>query len=275
MHGSYAFMRRYFGLSAFMSLSELRVLNATLQYTLFPHTIEDRRHMQSLMRRPEACDIQVVMNAGAMYCDGDYCTKNWTGLYASMRPLFQRLHHSDPFLDLVPSPYVVKQNYHLMVAWHLRTGDISLHKGDTPFFKNIYSSLESASQLASCTLHHFFFWGGQSFAKHISQTPPDGFAFLSTFIPNATYISSNHPEIDLHFFSKADVLVGSGSSFVHAAAFVAPPSLIYIEVPPKESMQLYDAAWGTYHLPNSVIVDLSGNLQGTIHDLGHRMSTIV
>ena len=122
-----------------------------------------------------------------------------------------------------------------IVAWHIRTSDRPLHVNDTDFFNNIHNHLVVAATCAGVSLLHFFFSGDVGAPSVISNVPPPGFAFLTSIMPNATYISSSTAEVDVFHFTTSHVLVGSGSSFAHAAAFAS--SVIYIEVPPKEDPQ--------------------------------------
>ena len=139
--------------------------------------------------------------------------------------------------------------------------------GDQAFFAAALANLEEAAKQAGVLLTHFFFHGDVN--RAYGDKPPGGFEFLQELLPGAVFVSSMRAELDFHSLCAADVLVGSGSSFAHTAATVAPARLIYLEHPPKEYYYLEVRAanntidvsfWATYHLNTSLTIEYNGSM---------------
>jgi len=271
-HGAYPYLRRLFGLYKFLSLSEFKAVNASFARALQTRQVASREELYALFSNTSACHFQVDIQASSkVYCNNGYCFDRWPGVYAEMQPFFRHAPVLDVTLSLAAQYFNISSVDVRNVVWHLRVSDLPLHKNDTTFFSNLSRHIISAAEHASLRLNFYFFYGDKSYPNHIGHEPPDGYKFLSQMVPGAVYVSSNRYEVDLYHFVKADILVGSGSSFVHAAATVAPERLIYIEVPPKESKALYDDACRTFHLQDVVIADMTGAVCISINKLGELM----
>lgn len=274
-HGSYPLMRRALNLYKFMSLSEFRALNISLQkisfsrrsdfYNYFSQnyteyaSYENFRNYTTYVQdaRPKKCFLEVsVSTAKPDYCEGKHCFLRWPSAYARLYNVLASTFAAPKEGEINFFKNVARR--YKVVAWHLRSGDMILHAGNAEMFRNIYSALQHSARCARKQLSFYFFTGDANVISNITTVPPAKFMFLSTIIPSATYITSNRAEIDMLHFMRSDVIVGSGSSFPHTAAMVGPKRILYVEVPPKENASLDNPSWWTYHLPNAVVADQRG-----------------
>jgi hypothetical protein len=262
IHGGYPYLRRGFGLHAFLSLSELNALDLTLT----SQSAASRASVYSLLGNKNVCNIKVLIESSSRhFCDGKWCFQNWPRVYEEMRPIFSSIYKPDwaagiASLHTHPAMSAFKTHEHKNVVWHLRASDITLHANDTRFFQNIYRTLVTCSQRSNVQFKHWVFHGEVGVVNNVGAKAPKGFEMLEQIIPSAQFVASSRPEIDLFYFSKADVLIGTGSSFPHTAALVAPSTLIYFEHPPKESNEIGSVPWSTYHLSNSFVITAEGKM---------------
>lgn len=213
---------------------------------------------------PSRCWLAVtVQSSEDGFCDGAICIVAWPGIFARAAPLFRALWRPEPALALVADyfgPARARPGGARVVAWHVRSGDISLHAGNAPFFAGVRAALDAAAAVAGGPpLVHYFLTGDHNAAPSVSSTPFKGYEFLGAAVPGATYVTSNRWDADFAAMAAADVLVGSGSSFPIAAAAVAPPRLVWLEPPPKEWPRL-PLAPATYALPGAIPVGGDGSL---------------
>jgi hypothetical protein len=147
-----------------------------------------------------------------------------------------------------------KQNRELVVAWHVRYGDITLYPD-----RAAWVQLVNSVQL--CTSHvktqDFFFS-----ERPISQEDSifgflfeiEGFKF--TYVPGLSAADT------FKYLSAADMLVHTGSSFVSAAGSVADSSQVFVYSRPKETAALNDAYYWAYFQNENI----PAQLNGTFHD---------
>lgn len=252
LHGGFPYFRRLFGLHAFLSLSEFQALKANVSQV----TCSNRKELYAALK---ACSVVCKIDSSSRsFCEGDWCFKTWPGVYAEMQPVFRSLFLRNSWpVPLQPLPCSMK--YTRCVVWHLRNSDILLHENDSRFFERVYNTLTSIAKQSSVDIRIYFFFGDKGVNDSVSVNPPHQYDFLS-FIPNALFVSSSRPDVDLLLFTKANVLIGTGSSFVHTAAVIAPEQLIYLEHPPKESNVVGSTPWRTYHINSSVILHYNGTI---------------
>lgn len=260
------YVRQFFGCCSFLSYSELQLQ----QLSLTQWEAESRAAFYSKFINSHSnstCNVAVTMYAATgHFCEGNWCFQQWPGVYNEMRPVFQQLHRNDQARMMFANYFTghASNATHRNVVWHIRIGDIKLHADDAHFFSNIYSSLGRVSQEVGAVLTHFFVCGNKSQPTTASSEPPVGYGFLKKVAPGAIFVSSNKDDVDMYHFVKADILVGSGSSFPMIAAMFAPSNAIYLEPPPKESQKLFDEAWQTYHLNDSITVGSDGSMNATV-----------
>lgn len=267
VHGSYVLLRRLFNLYRFLSLNELGGLHLPLNETRVANRSEFYSKLSTFTTE---CNFQVVVSAATDdFCEGHYCFYRWPGVFSEMRQYFTLHQHVDWAPKLKYNYYQLVSNTSKIVAWHLRTSDFHLHAGDVVFFQNVIALLHNASDCSQMSFQLFFLTGDKGMNDEVTRKPPHGFDFLPNLVPDALFITSAHAEVDLYHMLAADVLVGSGSSFAHAAATVANDRLIYIEVPPKENMTIGSGPWQTYHLPHAIVVDQAGIMLNSNVSLCH------
>ena len=241
IHDSYRHIKDMMGLSKVLSLSD--VVRVPGLKMLSVSSREDFLQKYALEFKDQ-CNILVKTNlANSESCrslDGTHntwCFVSWPGAYQRARHLLQNRNPSARQQPLFA-------NYSsLIVAWHLRCGDITLHKDDSLFFENI-NSIFNASPV---DVQHFFF----------SKRCDGQFDFLRKIYPSAVFVDTDLGSTIQHL-QAADVLIHTGSSLAAAAAVSAPSTQLYFQSPPKE-MQ---AAVQTYGLLSAISIDSRGLLLG-------------
>lgn len=261
-HGRYPYFRTIFQLKEFYAASDLKHLNLTLSYISF----ENRSSVYKFFARnsSQTCNVVGVISTGnGVFCDGTFCFRNWPGVYQEMQPLFNQVHKLEQVYALsvrTSAYYTPIFRPAIRVVWHVRASDISLHKNDVTFFENLASCFRKVANTTRAVMKHVFLTGDHNSSQQVSAQPPPGFEFLSGTFKGAMFSSSRKADVDLFYFTTADILVSTGSSFAHTAALLAPPSLIYIETPFKGGGDVGTTYWETMHLKNAIIASNNGTI---------------
>jgi hypothetical protein len=105
------------------------------------------------------------------------------------------------------------------VVWHVRTGDIALHKNDRAFFARVADTVAPA--LAGLPVQHIVTYEGPSDAPL-----PAGFAFLPEVLPGMRTLPLSSTHTAYLVMAAADVLVTTGSGFAELPALLGAPGLV-------------------------------------------------
>jgi hypothetical protein len=148
-----------------------------------------------------------------------YCFSAWPGAFSRARLFFQRaIRYTMPqSANETPHFREARNSRELVVAWHLRCGDIVLG-ASTNFFVNIRNKIAAA---------------GVPSRDFLVRSNCSNFDYVQNILPSAVVVSGGVEEAMRHM-SSADVLVHTGSSMAAAAGIVAASPQLYIHVAPKE-----------------------------------------
>jgi len=197
-------------------------------------------------------DCGIVVKADANSCHQVNCFHSPT-----MSLLFQHLapcmrHVADEYGSWSRrNPFPSSDTFN--VVWHVRVGDIELHRPGDHFYTNVYAGIREALEQFSQVEHTFFgAW------HHLSEEELNEYNsfFLDTF-PNAALANATTEETLLHMM-HCDLLVGSGSSLPLVAVLFSQKPL-YIN---SESQKPGHHGWG--FLPDYFNDGLTADLSGTI-----------
>ena len=119
------------------------------------------------------------------------------------------------------------------VAWHIRSGDISLHQGDADYFDNTRAALEVAARAVGMPVAHHVF------AERDLRGRP-GYEFLAR-LDNVTFVGDTTLLETIHHMAHADVVVETGSSMTSMVHAIADGPL-FVYGCPKEGcdVRVYD-----------------------------------
>lgn len=193
-----------------------------------------------------------------------WCFLSKFGAFNLAKSYFRKLYRpSDyaPAFDVYNSSVA---NREIVVAWHMRTGDISpvvnkafysiLSKSSSEmYFANVFNQLNTIFEGRKLQLYVF------------SEGPLDGFELLNKYSP--VYVDYLDVPDTLYHFIKADVLVCSGSSFPIVGALYS--TNIVLQSKPKEGVR------GIYELAEHAILDDNGIIvRPELEVLTHRAKAI-
>jgi hypothetical protein len=243
--------------SAYVDLKSILNLNEFMSYSTFvgsvgkntkTYIIRSREEFLNLMLglgKNEICNITVIVKlATAVGCNGNWCFLEWPGAYQRAKTYFEN-HHKTSNHSWASTRLVLYHQYFfsktLIVAWHIRCGDIVVTRSRS-FFENINQLFVEANAL----VHHFFF----------SERVCSEFSFVSDVFKNSTFLTLSLTDTVL-YLQTADVLVHMGSSLTPAAYISGPQTGLFFESQPKE---LISGAVETYHILSAINFDLDGRL---------------
>lgn len=138
---------------------------------------------------------------------------------------FNRKTHIKPFFFEIKT---------INIVWHLRIGDISIHKNDSLHYETIYIRL--VNLLKRFQINLFFIY------ECSTCDLENGFSFLKTF-KNANFktmfISNLSILQSFNAMVQSDILITSGSSFSYAAALLSKNIVIFTENKAIECPECY------------------------------------
>lgn len=248
--------------SAYVDFKSILNLNEFMSYSTFvgsvgkntkTYIIRSKEEFLNLMLglgQNEICNITVIVKlATAVGCNGNWCFLEWPGAYQRAKTYFENHHKTsnhrwDSTRLVLYHPHF--SNKRLVVAWHIRCGDIVVTRSKR-FFVNINEVFVQAEVL----VHHFFF----------SEHTCSEFSFLSDIFVNSTFLTLSLSDTVL-YLQNADVLVHMGSSLTPAMYITGPQSGLFFESQPKELMfsTANFLAIDTYHILSAVNFDLDGQV---------------
>jgi len=219
MHGSHAWM------VAFLNLLEGEHKYSDVETKYMPTLLRVRSLKETtLLAKSKLSHCNTLFWGSDGICDGS-CFKD-TGLhFDAVKWIFRA--------KFMRSRYVPKSEllYHVTdynIAWHIRVGDIELHKSDETFFQSILSQILPALQfLKSGTIRHYVF-------ADCEVCPPPGYYFLEDLLSHPVHVANMDAEDTMYHFVNADMVVETGSSFTTIAHTVATKP-VFIFTCPKES----------------------------------------
>jgi hypothetical protein len=171
---------------------------------------------------------------------------------------------------------------YLVVAWHIRNGDITLTDGGRERFRRLTAAVSiGVGACNAAEVRHFILC-----ERPIQRDDP---VFADLFsLPGLARSSENdrisggastppfvlwdmEPDESFAYLAGADVLVHTGSSFAVAAATVADPTQVFVYSPPKETASWAKEAGGRLEDDDSYkVYRLEGNIpaqaDGTMRD---------
>lgn len=240
-HGSYSWAVSYFGWSILPTIDAVRSTYSNLTRVTVRNWDEAyiyRDHCHVILESCDQCCAD--MTAVPMLFETGWCfgrrTHVYNGFRLEARHLFFRYGNS------ASSPSVFRDSWShnaLVVAWHVRDGDLILNYGHD-YFSIVYNQL--ALVMHGLSFNIFFF------SENLLSPQ---FDFLHTF--NASFVSHLDVQSTLHHFVHADVLITSGSSFPSVAAVYSTGAIV-LQAFPKESRV------GTYELPGEGFIARNGTI---------------
>lgn len=198
----------------------------------------------------EACNITVIANlATAVGCNGNWCFLEWPGAYQRAKTYFKN-HHKINNQSWDSTKLVLYHSYFLsktlVVAWHIRCGDIVITRSKS-FFVNIHQIFVEANVF----VHHFFF----------SERVCSEFSFLNNLFIDSTFLTLSLTDTVL-YLQNADILVHMGSSLTSTAYITGPQTGLFFESQPKE-LSFFTTSFlviDTYHMLSAINFNLDGQV---------------
>lgn len=105
------------------------------------------------------------------------------------------------------------------IAWHLRVGDITPHKGDDAFFRAIYGYIANATSGIGVKVNHYIFTEDR-------RWPIAGYGALAELLDAPVLLNHLSSEHTMYHWVNADMLVETGSSFTLMAAESSPKPVV-------------------------------------------------
>ena len=165
---------------------------------------------------------------------------------------------------LVRNPFDDSRSF--TVVWHIRLGDVLLHRVGDKFYQNIYSGLEEFLDDFNKVEHVFVgAW------NMISQDERKDYeTFISRIVPNSIFADLS-TEATFLYMMHADLLIGSGSSMPSVAALFSN-KVVYINSEPTKPGH---TGWGFLgeYFPDGLTADSSGNLLHHVSEIRARFSS--
>lgn len=210
-HGSYSWFRSFLPLSKteytwaeYQSKMATLGIKNTVQKITFDEIPNGENHSQ--------CNI--FLSASSRSCcvnnqikDNCWCFTALYGAYDQIQWRLKEAHALSTFQTTL-DVYDGLENK-IIVAWHIRTGDRTLHRGNKAYFETITSQIVALS--VGIPLEIFF----------IGENVKTEFSFLESICFNhsktCTYPKMKSDNSFYHLV-HSDVLITSGSSFAYAAA---------------------------------------------------------
>ena len=241
-HGAYPEFRELLSLDSLPYDSELN--HSRLQYYRVQSRDQFVQNYFSTFRH--MCNVIVYAsigheNACHNHFGKSWCFEAWPGAFERARvhllPRYPPLNATS--LGLFEA---ADRRRALTVAWHVRCGDVTLHR-DADFFRNLRALIRSSG----LDFQDYIFW----------QRCDSKFHFLLDLLPSANIIDTDTATALKHM-KGADVLVHTGSSFPVSAAVAAPKPQLFFQSNPKENN---DGAQRTYSIKVAVNVADDGSLE--------------
>lgn len=274
---NYPFLRRLFNLYAFLWTMEAgiqldgdkQVVGMGTRYGSFT-PLSATSVPQALGLIKSGCGHVVGLLTGWARCihdasgELDFCTMSGVpGAFQKARPIIAQLYATGyyPFLPLSGFRDTLESRpSFLIVVWHIRNDDITLHDSDIPFWTNLVQGVLAG--LDGVPADHCV----------LSQNPIPSddphYGFLHHMLGfKWTNLHGLTVDAAVHHMAAADVLVHTGSSFSLAAGLAADPSQVAVFCLPKESKTIGDPPYVTYWLEDSIPVQVDGSL--AVADVSH------
>jgi len=216
------------------------------------YSIKNREEFISLMKNiylKQGCNFSIHVSMGKKNsCNNQFCFSNWPGAYQRSKLFFKKNQNiQNQVLDKANLVLFHEHflNKRLVVAWHIRCGDIVISRSEM-FFININNLITDSN----VSVHHFFF----------SERTCSEFDFLSKIFVNATFLTLNIDWTVL-YMQYADILIHTGSSLPQTIYITGPQNGLFFESKPKE---LDKGSIETYHFLSSVNFNLDGNIDALL-----------
>lgn len=140
------------------------------------------------------------------------------------------------------------------VAWHLRTGDITLLQGNRTYFEHLWRQIQTIT--AGLPIRVFFFSSNAAAVKG----PPPGFGFLPAVIPGARFVSHLDPPATMYHLVTASMVIETGSSFPAIAHEISTHPLFLFGEPKELLLGQSSESAAVYATSEVVPVSLNGTV---------------
>jgi hypothetical protein len=257
---SLMYIRRLFDFRLFFSSSDLGVQTRNRELVL--GTVQTKwgifsvRHSNDIDHAANLansdCNQIIELRSGYMRCvdriSGNltYCVMDAfnSGAWESSRKIFRMLYERGQMFHSPLDLFHADDDQTIVVAWHVRNGDINLNVNPT-FWNNLIRTIKDST--ISMTIEHYVIC-----EKDLRGGP---FAFLYDIFQFSLLVDLP-PDVSIHYMANSDILVSTGSSFSILAALLASPDQIHFFSEPKEGT----TSEKVYQLSGSIPVLIDGTI---------------
>ena len=260
MHDSYVNMKEELGLQHILHLSDIKNIEGFQIYNLYSREEFLQKYFSDFKHK---CNLLVTMFLGGSnscknkHKQDSFCFTAWPGAFQRARNFLQNNNNNNndnnnntlgSLRRIIPNTL----QHLLVVAWHIRCGDITLHMDNRLFFENI-GVLFSDTEKKYGVEHKHIFLGKQCNTQ---------FEFLKQIFSTALFMMDTDLVSTLRYFREADILIHTGSSFTVAVATSGPKNTqLFFQSMPKEK----ELSVETYKLHSAIYIDKDGLLNDNYH----------